>query len=228
MKEDKGSETRGRGSRGARGENAGGRGERSRGRGRGGDQSGENQQGTQGGRGAKGEGTGGRRRRERGSDDMERHSNLNEMLIEVFRCSATAKGGRRLSFAAIVAVGDGAGRVGIGYGKAKEVPSAVQKATKAGQRAMKRFQICGDGTIPHQVRGRFGASEVLLIPAKPGTGVIAGVAVKAVLEAAGLRNVLTKCYGSTNSRNVTKAALAGLMSMRSKEQIQELRGITIA
>lgn len=151
-----------------------------------------------------------------------------ETLIDVFRCSATVKGGRRLSFGALVAVGDGQGRVGIGYGKAKEVPGAIQKAIKQGHRSMIRVPMVGDGTIPHSIRGKFGASEVVLIPAAPGTGLIAGAPVKAILEAAGFSNLLTKTYGSTNSRNVVKAVMDGLSQLRSREMIESLRGVKLA
>ena len=145
----------------------------------------------------------------------------------MYRCSATVKGGRRLSFGSLVCVGDGKGRVGIGYGKAKEVPGAFQKAIKAGRRSLKRFTITPGGSIPHEIKGRFGASQVVLIPAMPGTGVIAGTAVKAILEAGGLTNVLTKVYGSTNTRNVVKAVMDALEKLRSKEMTESLRGIEL-
>jgi len=137
------------------------------------------------------------------------------------------KGGRRLSFGSLVCVGDGKGRVGIGYGKAKEVPGAFQKAIKAGRRALVRFPITAGGTVPHQVKGRFGAAQVVLIPALPGTGVIAGMSVKAILEAAGVTNVLTKCYGSTNTRNVVKAVINALENLRSAETVASLRGVAL-
>jgi small subunit ribosomal protein S5 len=166
----------------------------------------------------------GRGRKDRSDEPRERE--FQETLISVYRCSATVKGGRRLSFGSLVCVGDGRGRVGIGYGKAKEVPGAFQKAIKAGRRALKRFTIATGGTIPHQVKGRFGASQVVLIPAMPGTGVIAGMAVKAILEAGGLTNVLTKIYGSTNTRNVVKAVMDALENLRSREMTDSLRGIS--
>ncbi|MDR3211949.1 MAG: 30S ribosomal protein S5 [Planctomycetota bacterium] len=176
--------------------------------------------GERGGRG----GRGGRGRRDR---DEPREREFQETLIGVYRCSATVKGGRRLSFGSLVCVGDGKGRVGIGYGKAKEVPGAFQKAIKAGRRSLKRFFITPGGSIPHEVKGRFGASQVILIPAMPGTGVIAGTAVKAILEAGGLTNVLTKVYGSTNTRNVVKAVMDALEKLRSKEMTESLRGVAI-
>ncbi len=182
--------------------------------------------GERGERAERGEGRGrGRGRKDR--EPREPRDNFSETLIDVYRCSATVKGGRRLSFGALVATGDGKGRVGIGYGKAKEVPSAIQKALKKGKRDMIRFPLIDGDTIPHQITGRFGASVVELIPAKPGTGVIAGPAVKAILEAGGIKNVLTKSKGSTNTRNIVKATMAGLESLRSKQQVESLRGVSL-
>ncbi|MCC8108253.1 MAG: 30S ribosomal protein S5 [Planctomycetes bacterium] len=166
-------------------------------------------------------------RGKRGDRDKPREREFQETLISVYRCSATVKGGRRLSFGSLVCVGDGKGRVGIGYGKAKEVPGAFQKAIKAGRRSLKRFTITPGGSIPHEIKGRFGASQVVLIPAMPGTGVIAGAAVKAILEAGGLTNVLTKVYGSTNTRNVVKAVMDALEKLRSKEMTESLRGVEL-
>ena len=179
-----------------------------------------------GGRGGRGDTMrrGGRGRKDR---DEPREREFQETLISVYRCSATVKGGRRLSFGSLVCVGDGKGRVGVGYGKAKEVPGAFQKAIKAGRKSLKRFSITPGGSIPHEIRGRFGASEVVLIPAMPGTGVIAGTAVKAILEAGGLTNVLTKVYGSTNTRNVVKAVMDALEKLRSKEMTESLRGVEL-
>jgi small subunit ribosomal protein S5 len=150
-----------------------------------------------------------------------------ETLIDVYRCSATVKGGRRLSFGALVAVGDSQGQVAIGYGRAKEVPGAIQKAIQKGRASLKRFPISEGGTIPHQVKGRFGASRVILVPARPGTGVIASAAVKAILEAAGLTNVLTKSVGSNNTRNVVKATMNALETLRSKEEVERLRSVQL-
>ncbi|MBN2711439.1 MAG: 30S ribosomal protein S5 [Planctomycetes bacterium] len=183
-----------------------------------------------GGRGDRGE-RGGRGRGGRGGrkDREEREeSPFIETLIDVYRCSATVKGGRRLSFGALFTVGNGKGKVGIGYGKAKEVPAAIQKAMKKGRTEMVSFPIVGDGTIPHRIVGRFGASEVILIPALPGTGVIASASVKAVLEAGGLKNILTKSVGSNNTRNVVKAVINALSQLRSKELVEKLRGISVA
>jgi len=189
----------------------------SRGGGRGGRGGGRDERDERGGRGR-----GPRREREE-RDEPE----FQETLVDVYRCSATVKGGRRLSFGALVAVGDQLGRVGIGYGKAKEVPGAIQKAIKKGRRSMKRFPISGGGTIPHRVMGRFGASQVVLVPARPGTGVIAGTAVKAILEAGGLTNVLTKSFGSNNTRNLVKATMNALETLRSHESVAQLRGVPV-
>ena len=136
------------------------------------------------------------------------------------------KGGRRFSFAALVVTGDKSGRVGYGYGKAIEVPLAVDKATKAANRSMKAFALTG-GTIPHQVRGKYGSSEVLLLPAKPGTGVIAGECVRLVLEAGGVTDILTKCYGSTNPLNLVKATFDALAQLQTREQVERLRGVSL-
>ncbi len=136
------------------------------------------------------------------------------------------KGGRRFSFAAMVVVGNGRGKVGWGYGKANEVPPSVEKAVKDGSRSM--FEISLDeGTIPHQVEGRFGAARVVLVPASPGTGVIAGDAVRAVCEAAGIHNILTKSFGSNNPVNLVKAAIEALKNLRTRQEIERLRGVTL-
>ena len=168
------------------------------------------------------------RGRKRSRDKEERPvKEFSETLIDIYRCSATVKGGRRLSFGALVTVGNGKGKVGIGYAKAKEVPGAIQKAIKSAHSDVHSFKISEGDTISHQVVGRFGASKVILIPARPGTGVIAGAAVKAILEAAGLKNVLTKSVGNNNTRNIVKATLQGLQSLRSKEDVQNLRGVEL-
>lgn len=166
-----------------------------------------------------------KRRRERRDEPVARDTS--ETLIDIYRCSATVKGGRRLSFGALVTVGNAKGRVGIGYAKAKEVPGAIQKAIKKANGALKSFVIAPGDTIPHQVIGRFGASRVILIPARPGTGVIAGAAVKAILEAGGLKNVLTKSIGNTNTRNIVKATLNALEQLRSRDKIASLRGVEL-
>lgn len=149
-----------------------------------------------------------------------------ESVVSIRRCAAVVKGGRRFSFNALVVVGNGRGQVSWGYGKANEVPPAVEKGVKDAHKQMKSVKLKGT-TIPHAVVGRFGAARVLLMPASPGTGVIAGGAVRAVVEAAGIRDVLTKSLGSTNKLNLVKAAIQGLGQLRTKEEIARLRGVQI-
>lgn len=160
---------------------------------------------------------------------MSEGSNRGELVdkvIKIKRCAAVVKGGRRFSFAAMVVVGNGRGKVGWGYGKANEVPPSVEKAVKDGSRSM--FEISLDeGTIPHQVEGRFGAARVVLVPASPGTGVIAGDAVRAVCEAAGIHNILTKSFGSNNPVNLVKASIEALKQLRTRQDIERLRGVTL-
>jgi small subunit ribosomal protein S5 len=151
---------------------------------------------------------------------------LLEKVVKIRRCAAVVKGGRRFSFAALVIVGDGKGRVGIGYGKANEVPPSVEKAFKRGSRSL--IEISLDGTtIPHVVRGQDGSAEVILIPAAPGTGVIAGAAVRAVCEAAGIHDILTKSYGSNNPIGLVKATLNALTSLRTRPEVERLRGVSL-
>ena len=150
--------------------------------------------------------------------------NLEERVIDIWRCATVVKGGKRFSFAVMSVVGNGAGVMGIGYGKAREVPNAIEKAVKDAKKHLVRVPTFGT-TIPHEVRGRYGASQVVMIPALPGTGVIAGSAVRAVLECIGVRDVLTKSVGgSNNSKNLVRAALKGLQSLRSRDLVAQLRG----
>ncbi|HTQ40580.1 MAG TPA: 30S ribosomal protein S5 [Pirellulales bacterium] len=160
------------------------------------------------------------------SNDTSRSGELVEKVIRIRRCAAVVKGGRRFSFNGMVVVGNGRGKVGCGYGKANEVPPAVEKAIKDGSRAMMEVPLEGS-TIAHPVLGHFGASDVILLPASPGTGVIAGAAVRAVCEAAGIHDVLTKTYGSTNPINVVKATLDALSKLRTPVEVQRLRGVTL-
>ncbi len=151
---------------------------------------------------------------------------LEDTVIKVFRCSKVVKGGRRFSFAALVVVGDRAGTVGIGYGKANEVPLAVEKAIKDAKKALNKIPLVGR-TIPHRIDGRYRATKIVMVPASPGTGVIAGSSARAVLEYTGVQDVLTKVYGSTSAKNVVKATLDGLMRLRSKEMVESLRGVKV-
>jgi len=160
------------------------------------------------------------------TDTRERKGDLIEKIIKIRRCAAVVKGGRRFSFNGMVVVGNGRGKVGCGYGKANEVPPAVEKATKDGERNMMTVPLEGS-TIAHPVLGHFGASDVVLLPASPGTGVIAGAAVRAVCEAAGIHDVLTKVYGSTNPMNVAKATLDALKQLRTRPEIERLRGVSL-
>jgi small subunit ribosomal protein S5 len=136
------------------------------------------------------------------------------------------KGGRRFSFAAMVVVGDGKGKVGWGYGKANEVPPSVEKAQKQASRDMIEVPLV-EGTIPHMVKGRFSAAKVILVPAGPGTGIIAGEAVRAVCEAAGITNILTKSYGSNNPVTLVKATMEALAKLRTNQEVERLRGVSL-
>lgn len=159
-------------------------------------------------------------------DETNESQSFESNTVGVFRTAATVKGGRRFSFGALVVVGDRRGKVGYGYAKGKEVPPAIEKAEKDARRSLNKIQLI-KGTIPHTVLGRFGASQVRLLPASPGTGVVAGGTVRAVLELAGVRDCLTKCYGSTNKKNLVKATMEGLKQLRSKQKTEELRGVSI-
>ncbi|MFN7339515.1 MAG: 30S ribosomal protein S5 [Opitutia bacterium] len=151
-------------------------------------------------------------------------SPYNEKVVHINRCSKATKGGRRFNFAALVVAGDGKGRVGVGYGKAKEVPDAIRKGTDRAHRALKPVNTRGN-TIPHEVIGRCDGGVVLLRPAAPGTGLIAGGGVRAVLEVVGLRDVLSKSLGSQNPAAVVKATLDGLAKLRTLENIRAIRAV---
>lgn len=157
---------------------------------------------------------------------LEASGGIESTTVGVFRTAATVKGGRRFSFSSLVVVGDRAGRVGAGYGKANQVPPSIEKAQKVAKRNMRSYPMQGR-TIPHEVEGRYGACIVRLVPASPGTGVIAGASVRAVLEMFGIQDCLTKSFGSNNSKNLVKAVIDGLSRLQSKEQIESLRGVKL-
>ena len=151
---------------------------------------------------------------------------LEDTVVKIFRCSKVVKGGRRFSFATLVVVGDRTGTVGVGYGKANEVPLAVEKAIKDAKKSLHKIALVGR-TIPHQINGKYRATKIVLVPASPGTGVIAGSSARAVLELSGVQDVLTKVYGSTSAKNVVKATLDGLLRLRNKEMVESLRGVKV-
>ena len=157
---------------------------------------------------------------------QEQDDGLIKKTININRVSKTVKGGRNMRFAALVVVGDGNGKVGYGQGKAKEVPEAIEKATQAAKRNMIPVPIV-ENTIPHEILGKFGRGAVLMMPASAGTGVIAGGPVRAVMEAAGIKNIRTKSHGTQNPGNCIKATIAGLAQLKTAEQIAALRGKSV-
>lgn len=154
---------------------------------------------------------------------MQQDSGYIEKIVSLNRVAKVVKGGRRFSFSALIVVGDGKGNVGFGLGKAQEVPEALRKATERARKTMVHVPLV-EGTLPYEVLGRFGAGRVLMKPASRGTGIIAGGAVRAVMEAVGVTDVLAKAIGTNNPHNVLRAAVAGLTSLRSAEEVSEVRG----
>jgi small subunit ribosomal protein S5 len=152
--------------------------------------------------------------------------NLKEKIVAINRTAKVVKGGKRFRFSALVVVGDGNGHVGIGHGKGREVTDAIQKASENAKKNIVKVPIV-NGTVPHEIVAKFGAAKVLIKPAAPGTGIIAGGGVRTVLELAGVQNVLTKCFGSTNPHNTVKATLKGLTSMIDAKTMAQRRGMTL-
>ncbi len=153
-------------------------------------------------------------------------SEFDKRVVSVRRVTKVVKGGRTLRFSALVVVGDGKGRVGLGIGKSKDVSSAIEKATTIAKRNVKNIPIV-DGTIPHETTGKFSATQILLLPARQGTGVIAGGSARAVIELAGIKDIVTKTHGSSNKINCVKATMEGLLSLKTKEEIARRRGKSV-
>jgi len=186
-----------------------------------------------GGGGGRGGGRGGQRGGQRGGGrgrgprrDEREEGGVESAVVRIYRCSKVVKGGRTFSFGALVVAGDRKGNIGIGYGKANEVPGAVEKATKDARKQMFRVNLKGT-TIPHTVKGTSGASTVILAPARPGTGVTAGKSVRPVVELSGVTDILTKAYGSTSPKNLVKATIAALQQLQNREQVETIRGVQL-
>lgn len=156
----------------------------------------------------------------------ENRSDSIEHTLQIRRCACVVKGGRRFSFAGLVVVGDGRGTVGWGYGKGPEVPIAVEKATRAAERTRIKVPVANQ-TVPHRVEGRFGASRIILIPASPGTGIIAGGSVRSIMNAVGITDVLTKSFGSNCPLTLVKAVFEALKSLRTRDEVARLRGVQL-
>ena len=159
-------------------------------------------------------------------EEAEEEGGLEDNVVQIYRCAKVVKGGRRFSFAALVVVGDREGNVGIGYGKANEVPLAVEKGIADAKKSMVPVALKGR-SIPHKIMGRHGASKVVLVPASEGTGVIAGKKLRPLLELAGIHDVLTKAYGSTSPKNLLKAGMNALEQLRTADAVAKLRGVKL-
>jgi len=153
---------------------------------------------------------------------------LQERVVTINRVSKTVKGGRRMQLTALVVVGDGNGRVGVGMGKSQEVPNAIKKGVEAAKKNMFTVAMTAEKTVPHEILGEYGAGRVLIKPAVPGTGVMAGGPVRAIMELAGIQNVITKSLGTSNAMNIVKAAAEGLKNMETPQQVADRRGISVA
>jgi small subunit ribosomal protein S5 len=191
---------------------------------RGGGGGGGQRRGGRGGRGGRQEGG---RSRGGGRDRTSDESGIESSVVRIYRCSKVVKGGRTFSFGALVVAGDRNGNVGIGYGKANEVPPAVEKANKDARKQMFKVNLKGK-TIPHVVKGTSGASTVVLVPARPGTGVTAGKSVRPCVELVGITDILTKAYGSTSPKNLVKATIAALKQLQNVDQVEHNRGVKLA
>lgn len=159
-------------------------------------------------------------------ENRREESEFDKILVSVRRVTKVVKGGRTMRFSALVVVGDRKGSIGIGTGKASEVPAAIDKATQAARKSMRKINLV-DGTIPHEIEGKFGTSKILMLPAKPGCGVIAGGSARAVLDLAGVKDIVTKIHGSTNKINCVRATVNGLVALKTKEQIAAKRGLSV-
>ena len=164
---------------------------------------------------------------QRARDEIEGEKIFEDHVVKIYRCAKVVKGGRRFRFAALVIVGDRNGNVGVGYGKANEVPAAVDKGIKSAHKNVVAINLKGR-SIPHRVVASSGAAKVVLVPAGEGTGVIAGIHLRPLLELAGIRDVLTKCHGSTNPKNLVRAGITALRQLRTAEMISKLRGVQLS
>lgn len=161
------------------------------------------------------------------NDHAQQVPELEERVVSINRVSKTVKGGRRMQLTALVVVGDGKGKVGLGLGKSQEVPNAIRKGVEDAKKNMFTVPLTDEGSVPHEIMGEYGAGRVLIKPAVPGTGVMAGGPVRAIMELAGVKNVITKSLGTSNAMNIVKAAAEGLKAMESPEQVAKRRGVSV-